>query len=77
MKQQRLLKQILTALTIIGAVALLIMLSTAMVHYASDADHYTENFLPTVLIPFITTFLVTLILGVFAYLIPGKEEYSS
>jgi|GEM_PF-3450507 hypothetical protein len=74
MKQQRPLKLVLTALAIIGTIALLIMLSIAMYHYVLHTTAYTANFLPGILIPFNIIFLVTVLLGVFAYLLPGKHE---
>lgn len=73
MKQQRPLKLVLTALAIIGTIALLIMLGIAMYHYVLNVKTYTQDFLPNILIPFNIIFLVTVSLGVFAYLLPGKH----
>lgn len=74
MKQQRPLKLVLTALAIIGTITLLIMLGIAMYHYVLNTTKYTANFLPGILIPFNIIFLVTVLLGVFAYLLPSKRE---
>lgn len=70
---KRPLKLVLTALTAIGALVLLVMLGTAMYHYVLNTTTYTQDFLPGILIPFNIIFLVTVLLGVLAYLLPSKR----
>ncbi len=72
MKKQRLVKRVLMFLATVGTVATLILFGTAMVHYALDPKHYTDGFLPLILIPFDATSLVTALLGVIAFLMAGE-----
>jgi uncharacterized membrane protein YesL len=75
MKKQRLVKRVLMFLTTVGTVATLILFGTAMVHYALDPQHYTEGFLPLILIPFDATIFVTALCGVIAYLMAGEHGH--